>query len=208
MNCSWAELALRSDRIAGKAMLTMKKSRKARNEPIRMMGSARHRRGSRLAVSIVSSPAEPSGRTLRVPAYSWKTPWTVSRPIVFTANPISLRSASIFHTPSGSGSPAVPQGDDRSQAAERKENAPCLVVRLASTRLAAEDVANLEVGDMIVTDCDPARAVTVFLEGTARFSGFAGLVKDRKAVRLGAALGERPASEMPGSGPGETAAAD
>jgi hypothetical protein len=59
MNCSCAGVAPRSARIEGSAMLTMKKSRKERNDPIKRTGSARHRRGSRPAVSFRAAMSPP-----------------------------------------------------------------------------------------------------------------------------------------------------
>src|SRR5204862_3339338 len=82
-----------------------------------------------------------------------------------------------------SGKSPVGSGDDRvDEAHVRADPAGRLVVQLASTSLSPGDVANLEVGDVIVTDCDSARPVTVFLDGTPRFSGSGGVIGERKAV--------------------------
>lgn len=110
-----------------------------------------------------------------------------------------------------SGKSPAESGDDRvDEAHVRVDPAARLVVQLASTRLSPGDVANLEVGDVIVTDCDSARPVTVFLDGTPRFAGSAGVLGERKAVRLGVALGqEGPEAESPPGVPeSESAAPD
>lgn len=62
-----------------------------------------------------------------------------------------------------------------------------LIVELASTRLTAEEVTNLAVGDVIVTNCDHGQPLSVRVDGDPRFTGFAGLVKGRKAVRIDSA---------------------
>jgi flagellar motor switch protein FliM len=63
-----------------------------------------------------------------------------------------------------------------------------LIVELASTRLTLDEVTNLAVGDVIVTNCNHGQPLTVSIDGDSRFAGFAGLVKGRKAVRIDSAL--------------------
>jgi flagellar motor switch protein FliM len=68
-----------------------------------------------------------------------------------------------------------------------------LRVQLASTRLTCDDVANLEVGDVIMTESNSNRPLTVYVDGEPKFSGFAGLVRGRKAVRIvGVGAGDGP----------------
>jgi flagellar motor switch protein FliM len=63
-----------------------------------------------------------------------------------------------------------------------------LVVYLASSRLTAAEVANLAVGDVIVTECDAKGALEVSIEGKPKFEGFPGQFRGRKAVRIGKAI--------------------
>jgi flagellar motor switch protein FliM len=60
-----------------------------------------------------------------------------------------------------------------------------MVVYMASSKLTASEVMNLSVGDVIVTECDHKRPLTISLEGRPKFEGFAGLIKGHKAVRVG-----------------------
>jgi flagellar motor switch protein FliM len=60
-----------------------------------------------------------------------------------------------------------------------------MVVYLASTRLTAEELVGLAVGDVIVTENDHHLPLEVCLEGRPKYSGFAGLAKGHKAVRIG-----------------------
>jgi flagellar motor switch protein FliM len=63
-----------------------------------------------------------------------------------------------------------------------------MVVNLASTRLTAEELMGLAVGDVIVTENDHHLPLEVCVEGRPRYSGFAGLAKGYKAVRIGKAI--------------------
>jgi flagellar motor switch protein FliM len=84
-----------------------------------------------------------------------------------------------------------PQSADRAKAAAgsigARQAGVELIVELASTRLTTEEVTNLAVGDVIVTNCDHGQPLSVRVDGDSRFAGFAGLVKGRKAVRIDAA---------------------
>ncbi len=60
-----------------------------------------------------------------------------------------------------------------------------LVVYLADTRLTAGEVMNLAVGDVIVTEKDQQAALQVCVEGCPKFEGRPGVLKGRKAVRIG-----------------------
>lgn len=77
-----------------------------------------------------------------------------------------------------------------------------LVARLATTRLTRDEIQNLAVGDVIVTECRETEPLTVLVDGVPRFVGTAGLVQGRKGVRI-----ERPleASESPSSQDGPEA---
>src|SRR5262245_28271425 len=60
-----------------------------------------------------------------------------------------------------------------------------MVVNLASTKLTAEELAGLAVGDVIVTEHDHHLPLEVSIEGRPKYHGFAGLAKGHKAVRIG-----------------------
>jgi flagellar motor switch protein FliM len=64
-----------------------------------------------------------------------------------------------------------------------------MVVHLASTRLTADEIAGLEVGDVIVTDCPPDHPLEVRLDGAICFTGNAGHFQGHKGVRI---LARRP----------------
>jgi flagellar motor switch protein FliM len=103
-----------------------------------------------------------------------------------TLEPVATRLAEQLMPVSpktGSGRGATP---GRSAAA--RDGMVEMVVHLASTRLAAGEMAGLAVGDVIVTECHHDQPLIVRVDGTPRFTGSAGLVDGRKAVRIGAAL--------------------
>jgi flagellar motor switch protein FliM len=64
-----------------------------------------------------------------------------------------------------------------------------MVVRLATARLTADEIASLAVGDVIVSEASPQEPLSVLIDGEPRFAGFPGLVADRKAVRLAGSTG-------------------
>jgi flagellar motor switch protein FliM len=63
-----------------------------------------------------------------------------------------------------------------------------MVVYLASTRLTAQELMGLAVGDVIVTENDHHLPLEVCVKGRPKYSGFAGLAKGHKAVRIGKAI--------------------
>lgn len=73
-----------------------------------------------------------------------------------------------------------------------------MVVELAETRLTAGEVAGLEIGDVIVTKQTAADGVKVYVEGRQIFSGSAGHLRGRKAVRVGQAV------DIPADQPSDT----
>ena len=60
-----------------------------------------------------------------------------------------------------------------------------LVARLAETTLSAGDVSNLAVGDVILTEQDVSRGLTVMVEGRPMFTAQPGLLKGHKAIEIG-----------------------
>ncbi|MBS0260359.1 MAG: FliM/FliN family flagellar motor switch protein [Planctomycetes bacterium] len=66
---------------------------------------------------------------------------------------------------------------------------PELVVLLAQAQLSLEEFQGLSVGDVIVTEKDCREPLVVTIDGEPEFQGAAGVVKGRKAVRLGPACG-------------------
>ena len=58
------------------------------------------------------------------------------------------------------------------------------IVRMASTKLSAADVMNLEVGDVIMTDAKVSDGVEILIDGLPAFRGFPGTFKNKKAVRV------------------------
>jgi flagellar motor switch protein FliM len=60
-----------------------------------------------------------------------------------------------------------------------------MVVYLASTRLTAEELVGLAVGDVIVTENDHHLPLEVCVEGRPKYYAYAGLAKGHKAVRIG-----------------------
>ena len=59
-----------------------------------------------------------------------------------------------------------------------------LVAKLAETRLSAGEVANLAVGDVILTEHDVAKGLTVLVEGRPMFVAHPGLLKGHKAIEV------------------------
>ncbi len=59
-----------------------------------------------------------------------------------------------------------------------------LVVRLADTQISTKDLVGLRVGDIITTEKDVRSALTVELEGVAKFTARPGAYKGRKAIRI------------------------
>jgi flagellar motor switch protein FliM len=60
-----------------------------------------------------------------------------------------------------------------------------MIVCLAATKLTAEELVGLAVGDVIVTEHDHHLPLEVSVEGRPKYHGFAGLAKGHKAVRIG-----------------------
>ncbi len=60
-----------------------------------------------------------------------------------------------------------------------------VIVRMATTKLTASDVRNLEVGDVLVTDAKAQDGVEVLIDGVPAFRGFPGTFQNKKAVRVG-----------------------
>jgi flagellar motor switch protein FliM len=60
-----------------------------------------------------------------------------------------------------------------------------LTVNLAKTKLATEDLMSLSVGDVIVTETDRSAGVEVLVESRPLFRGTPGVLKGRKAVKIG-----------------------
>lgn len=59
-----------------------------------------------------------------------------------------------------------------------------LSVQLASTSLTTSDAMNLEVGDIILTEQDIARGAQILVAGRPVFTGFPGILKGQKAIRV------------------------
>jgi len=59
-----------------------------------------------------------------------------------------------------------------------------LIVELANTHLTAGDIANLAVGDVILTEQGEGAGLTVSIENRPMYRGEAGLFKGHKAVRV------------------------
>lgn len=60
-----------------------------------------------------------------------------------------------------------------------------LVVHLATTQLNAKDLSQLAVGDIILTENDIRQGAKVLVEGRPLFQAFPGVLKGKKAVRMG-----------------------
>ena len=61
---------------------------------------------------------------------------------------------------------------------------------LAQTRLTAEDLVSLEVGDIIQTDCKVQSSMKLLVEGRAMFEASPGVVEGRKAAQIQQRLSE------------------
>ncbi|HOF04125.1 MAG TPA: flagellar motor switch protein FliM [Syntrophales bacterium] len=59
-----------------------------------------------------------------------------------------------------------------------------LVVELGSTQIAAGDVVNFQVGDIIPLDQYAADPVRIFVEGIMKFDGYAGVYRGSQAVQI------------------------
>jgi flagellar motor switch protein FliM len=71
-------------------------------------------------------------------------------------------------------------------------------VRLTETSIAAAELADLRVGDIIATETDVNAPVLVSIDGVARFGGKPGVYQGRKAVRLTEAIENPPPKQQPG----------
>lgn len=60
-----------------------------------------------------------------------------------------------------------------------------MVVYLAETKLSAGEVMGLEIGDVITTEKDRRAPLDVFVEGKPKFAAYAGVLKGKKAIRVG-----------------------
>jgi flagellar motor switch protein FliM len=60
-----------------------------------------------------------------------------------------------------------------------------MVVHLASTSITARELAELEVGDVILTENDVRLGAQILVEGRPLFQAFPGTLKGKKAVRIG-----------------------
>ncbi|HLQ43957.1 MAG TPA: FliM/FliN family flagellar motor switch protein [Planctomycetaceae bacterium] len=74
----------------------------------------------------------------------------------------------------------LPTEDARGQSAPRS----VVVAQLARTRLSANDLESLAVGDMLLTDVAFGNALEVLIDGQPRFRAEAGTLDGHKAVRL------------------------
>jgi flagellar motor switch protein FliM len=70
-----------------------------------------------------------------------------------------------------------------------------MVVRLATTRISAGELLDLDVGDVIMTEQDVKSPLQVLVEGRAKFIASAGLLKGHKAVKIDGQL-ERKIDEI------------
>ncbi|MBM84282.1 MAG: hypothetical protein CMJ78_27315 [Planctomycetaceae bacterium] len=75
----------------------------------------------------------------------------------------------------------------------RVEVAACL----AETRLTAEDLVGLEIGDIIQTDCNVKQTVKLLVEGRAMFEASPGVVQGRKAAQIENLLAEPMVELLP-----------
>ena len=74
----------------------------------------------------------------------------------------------------------APSPRDKPQTGQEVE----IVVHLAETTIAAQDLANLRIGDVIATETDTRSPMTVCVDGTAAFLGHPGAIDGRKAIRI------------------------
>ncbi len=63
-----------------------------------------------------------------------------------------------------------------------------MVVELAKTKLTMQELANLAVGDIIMTEQEPATGMRVLIEGAPKFLARAGIFKGHKAICIGDAI--------------------
>lgn len=70
-----------------------------------------------------------------------------------------------------------------------------MIVSLSETKLTARELANLAVGDVIMTERDQTEGIEVAIEGRPMFWGFPGLLKGHKAVRIARKI-DRPADQV------------
>ncbi len=59
-----------------------------------------------------------------------------------------------------------------------------VVVHLAQAKLTAKELAQLAVGDVILTESSPQKGAQVLVEGTPLFTAFPGVLKGHKAIRM------------------------
>ena len=60
-----------------------------------------------------------------------------------------------------------------------------MVVQLAKTNLSTGEVANLCIGDIIMTETEQNEGLRIFIEGRPLFLGSPGIFKGHKAVQIG-----------------------
>lgn len=75
-----------------------------------------------------------------------------------------------------------------------------LVVDLAKTTLTAGELAQLAVGDIILTEKDIRHGAEIMVEGRPLFTAFPGTLKGKKAIRVGKALRSLEAILQPAAG--------
>jgi flagellar motor switch protein FliM len=63
-----------------------------------------------------------------------------------------------------------------------------MVVGLADTRLSAQEIMGLSVGDVIMTEKGREQPLEVYIEGRPLFRGSAGLLKGHKAVQIASSI--------------------
>jgi flagellar motor switch protein FliM len=63
-----------------------------------------------------------------------------------------------------------------------------MIVGLADTRLTAQEIMGLSVGDVIMTEKGREQALEVYVEGRPLFRGSAGLLKGHKAIQITASI--------------------
>jgi flagellar motor switch protein FliM len=63
-----------------------------------------------------------------------------------------------------------------------------MVVGLADTRLTAQEIMGLSVGDVIMTEKGSEQPLEVYIEGRALFQGSAGLLKGHKAIQIASSI--------------------
>lgn len=72
-----------------------------------------------------------------------------------------------------------------------------VIVHLASTQLTAQDLAQLSVGDVIVTEHEVRHGAQVLVEGRPMFQAHPGTLKGHKAIRIGESLVAAPENASP-----------